>query len=193
MVDYDVIIVGAGPAGMNAALYASRSKLKTIVIEKNYPGGKVVKANKVENWIGQQTIEGPELALQMFKHAFSNGAVYEQNNVLDINDFGKYKEVVLQNKTYTCYSLIICAGTSERKMGIPGEEKFYGRGVSYCAICDGALCKNKKVAVVGNSEHAIDDAIYLAQYANKIYLINEKDSINDILMNKVKMNPVRDV
>ena len=98
MVDYDVIIIGSGPAGMNACLYATRANLKTLVIEKNYPGGKVVKANKIENWIGIHSIEGPELALNMFKHAFSNGGVYEQNNVLDVVDHGEYKEVVLKDK-----------------------------------------------------------------------------------------------
>ena len=102
MIDYDVIIVGSGPAGMNAALYASRSNLKTLVIEKNYPGGKVVKANKIENWLGVQNIEGADLALQMFKHSFSFGAVYEQGNVLDVIDYGDYKEIVLENKRYKC-------------------------------------------------------------------------------------------
>ena len=96
MIDYDVIIIGSGPAGMNACLYATRANLKTLVIERNCPGGKVIKANKIENWIGTQNITGSDLALNMFKHAFSNGGVYEQNNVLDIVDCGKYKEVVLK-------------------------------------------------------------------------------------------------
>lgn len=177
MVDYDVIIIGSGPAGMNACLYATRSNLKTLVIEKNYPGGKVVKTNKIENFIGTQSIEGPDLALNMFKHAFSNGGVYEQGNVLDIIDYGKYKEVVLKDKNYKCYVVIIAIGTSERKMGIPGEETLYGKGVSYCAICDGALYKNQTMVVIGNSDYAIEETLYLSKYAKRILLINSKETL----------------
>lgn len=190
MIDYDVIIIGSGPAGMNACLYATRANLKTLVIERNYPGGKVVKANKIENWIGVDSVEGPDLALQMFKHAFSKGGVYEQNNVLDIVDFKSYKEVVLQNKTYKCYAVIICAGISERKMGIPGEEKFYGKGVSYCAVCDGSLYKGQTMVVIGNSDYAIEEALYLSKYAKNIIVINDKENlnVNSDLLNKVKEN-----
>ena len=190
MIDYDVIIIGSGPAGMNACLYATRSNLKTLVIEKNCPGGKVVKTNKIENWIGTQSVEGQELALNMFKHAFSNGGVYEQNNVLDIIDHKIYKEVILKDKKYRCYALIICVGTSERKIGIPGEEKFYGKGVSYCAICDGSLYKDKNMVVIGNSDYAIEEALYLSKYAKKILLINTDDelSANKGLLQYIKTN-----
>lgn len=174
MVDFDVIIVGSGPAGMNACLYATRANLKTLVIEKNYPGGKIVKANKIENWLGKTSIEGADLALDMFRHSFSYGGVYEQGNVLDVIDHSNYKEVVLENKKYTCYAVIICVGTSERKIGISGEEKFYGKGVSYCAICDASLYKNKTVVVVGNSNHALEETLYLSKFANNVILINEK-------------------
>jgi len=175
---------------MNACLYATRSKLKTLVIEKNYPGGKIVKTNKIENWLGTKEIEGPELALQMFKHAYSYGGIYEQGNVLDINNLGDIKEVILENKKYTTYAVIICIGTSERKIGIPGEEKFYGRGVSYCAICDGALHKDKDMVVVGNSTHAIEESIYLSRFASKVILINEKRELNasEEVINNIKNN-----
>lgn len=179
MVDYDVIIIGSGPAGMNACLYASRSNLKTLVIEKNYPGGKVVKINKIENWIGNQMIEGADLALQMFKHAFSKGGEYEQNNVLDIVDYGEYKEIIFKDKKYKCYAVIVCTGTIERKIGIPGEEKFYGKGVSYCAVCDGALYKGKNMVVIGDSDYAIEETIYLSQFAKKIIFINSDDKLNE--------------
>ncbi len=178
MIDYDLIIIGSGPAGMSACLYATRSNLKTLVIERNYPGGKVVKANLVENWPGTESINGVDLSLQMFKHAFSYGGVYEQNNVLDVKDFGNYKEVVLQDKTYKCYAVIICIGTSERKMGIPGEDKFYGNGVSYCALCDASLYKGKVMAVIGSSEYALEETIYLSKFASKIYLINSGNKYN---------------
>lgn len=191
MIDYDVIIIGSGPAGMNACLYASRSNLKTLVIEKNYPGGKVVKANKVENWIGKTTIDGPELALEMFKHAFSYGGVYEQNNVIDVIDYKDYKEVVLKDKKYKCYAVIICSGTSERKIGIPGEDKFYGRGVSYCAVCDGALYKDKTMVVIGNSEYAIEEVDYLVKFAKNVIVINDKDNINEELIKTLNKDIVQ--
>ncbi len=178
MIDYDVIIVGSGPAGMNACLYASRAKLKTLVIERNYPGGKVVKTNKIENWIGTESIDGPSLALQMFKHSFSFGGVYEQNNVLDIIDHIDYKEVFVEDKSYKCHAVIICIGTTERKVGIPGEETFYGKGVSYCATCDGALYKNKPMVVIGNSEYAANEASYLSDFASRVTLVNSKDTLN---------------
>lgn len=179
VVDYDVIIIGCGPAGMNACLYASRSNLKTLVIERNYPGGKVVKANTIENWIGEEKISGVDLSLKMFKHSFSYGGVYEQGNVLDIIDYKDYKEVVLKDKKYKCYAVIIAIGTSEKKLGIQGEEKLYGKGVSYCAICDGALHKDKNMAVVGNDDKAIEEALYLTKYAQKLYFVSEKDSCSE--------------
>jgi len=175
MIDYDLIIVGCGPAGMNACLYATRSNLKTLVIERNYPGGKVVKANVVENWIGTEKISGVDLSLQMFKHAFSYGGIYEQGNVLDIVNHGDYKEVVLKDKTYKCKAIIIAIGTSEKKIGIPGEDKFYGKGVSYCAVCDASLYKGKVMVVIGSGNHALEETLYLSKFAKKIYLINEKD------------------
>lgn len=186
MIDYDLIIIGSGPAGMNACLYATRSNLSTLVIEKNYPGGKIVKTDKIENYLGTESISGPDLALSMFKHSYSYGGVYEQGNVLDIIDYGVYKEVVLEDKKYKCYSVILALGTSERKIGIPGEEKFYGKGVSYCAVCDGPLYKDKEMVVVGSSSHALEESIYLSQFASKVYVIAKQESVKDeqVLTNK---------
>lgn len=190
MIDYDLIVIGCGPAGMNACLYASRSKLKTLVIERNCPGGKVVKANTIENWIGTEKISGVDLSLQMFKHSFSYGGVYEQGNVLDIINHEEYKEVVLKDKTYKCYSIIIAIGTSEKKLGIQGEEKFYGKGVSYCAVCDASLYKEKDMVVIGNTAHALEEANYLTKFANKVYIINEKNdfSCDKSYVEKLKEN-----
>ena len=191
MVDYDLIIIGSGPAGMNACLYATRSNLSTLVIERNCPGGKVVRANVVENYLGTNSTSGPDLALSMFKHSFSYGGTYEQGNVLDVIDRDKYKEVILENKKYTCYSVIICSGISERKIGIPGEEKFYGKGVSYCALCDASLYKNKNMVVIGNSNYALEESLYLSKFGSRIYLLNDKENfkaetsiINKVLQNK---------
>lgn len=184
MVDYDLIIIGSGPAGMNACLYATRSNLSTLVIDKNYPGGKLVKANKIENYMGLDNISGSDLALMMFKHAFSYGGEYEQGNVLDIQDKGIYKEVVLDDKIYKCYAVILAMGTSERKIGIPGEEKFYGKGVSYCALCDASLYKNKNMVVIGNSNHAIEEVNYLSNFASQIYLVSK----NKFKEENIKLN-----
>lgn len=177
MIDYDLIIIGSGPAGMNACLYASKANLKTLVIERNCPGGKVVKAASIENWLGIEKINGADLALNMFKHSFSFGGVYEQGNVLDVIDYGKYKEVVLKNKVYKCYAVIIAIGTSEKKMGIQGEDKYYGKGVSYCAMCDASLYKNKVMVVIGHDNHCLEEIIYLSKYANKIYFLNDQKSL----------------
>ena len=186
MVDYDLIIIGSGPAGMNACLYATRSNLSTLVLEKNYPGGKIVKTDKIENYLGTESISGPDLALSMFKHSYSYGGIYEQGNVLDIIDCGTYKEVVLEDKKYKCYAVILAIGTSERKIGILGEEKFYGKGVSYCAVCDGPLYKNTQMVVIGSSTHALEECNYLSQFASKVYLITKKENITEeqILHNK---------
>lgn len=187
MFDYDLIIIGCGPAGMNACLYATRAKLKTLVIERNYPGGKVVKAESIENWLGTEQINGVDLSLQMFKHAFSYGGVYEQGNVLDIIDNEEgYKEVVLKDKSYKCKAVIIAIGTSEKKIGIPGEEKFYGKGVSYCAVCDAPLYKDKTIVVIGDSESSLEEAIYLSKFVKKIYYINKNLDIELTLLEKTK-------
>ncbi len=189
-VDYDLIIIGSGPGGMNACLYATRSKLKTLVIERNCPGGKVVKATTVENWIGTEKISGVDLSLQMFKHSFSYGGVYEQGNVLDVVDYNDYKEVVLKDKKYRCYAVIIAIGTSEKKSGFIGEEKYYGNGISYCAVCDASLYKNKTMVVIGNGNHALEETLYLTDFASKIYLINEKDHFEakQSLINDIESN-----
>lgn len=195
MIDYDLIIIGCGPGGMNACLYATRSNLKTLVIERVCPGGKVIKANTVENWLGTEKISGVDLSLQMFKHAFSYGGVYEQGNVLDIIDKGEHKEVVLNNKTYKSYAVIIAIGTSEKKIGIPGEEKYYGKGVSYCAVCDGALYKGKEMAVIGNNDHALEETLYLTKFAKKIYLINENEKFaaKESLIKEIESNDIIEI
>lgn len=186
MIDYDLIVIGSGPAGMNACLYATRSNLSVLVLDKDYPGGKIVKANKIENYLGTEISSGADLALSMFKHALSYGGVYEQGNVLDIVDHDSYKEVILEDRKYLCRAVVIAIGTSERKMGISGEDKFYGNGVSYCALCDAALYKNKDMVVIGSSSHALEESIYLSQFANKVYVITKQETIKDgqILDNK---------
>lgn len=188
IVDYDLIIVGSGPAGMNACLYATRAGLKTLVIEKDCPGGKVVKANSIENWLGIKSTNGADLALAMFNHSFAFGGVYEQGVVLDVVDKIEYKEVVLKDKIYKCYAVIIAIGTSEKKIGVKGEEQFYGRGVSYCVVCDAPLYKNKIVAVIGDSNYAFEEALYLSKVASKVVLVCDgKEISNNSLFEEIKV------
>lgn len=187
---YDVIIIGAGPGGMSAAVYASRSNLKTLLLDKDAPGGKMLKTSEVENWPGMVHVTGPDLAFQMFEHSTSFGAVYEYGNVQDILNEGKIKKVVCEDQTYETYAVIIATGTKERKIGIPGEDEFYGKGVSYCAVCDGALYKNKEIMVIGGGNSALEEALYLTKFVQKVYLVHRREDFRaeEFIIDNVKKN-----
>ena len=147
--DYDFIIIGAGPAGMTAAVYASRAGMRTALLEAGAPGGKLLKTNKISNWPGIKEEPGSQLAMDMFEHSTSFGAVYEYGNVTEIRD-GERKQVICQDGTvFTAPAVLVATGTKERLLGIPGEEEHIGRGISYCAVCDGAFSRNQEVAVIG--------------------------------------------
>jgi thioredoxin reductase (NADPH) len=189
---YDLIIIGAGPAGLSAAIYASRGGLKVALLEKEAPGGKVIKTAEIENWPGVKSIQGPDLAYEMFDHAQKFGAEYLYGNVVDIIDEGQIKKVVCEDKTtYEAYAVIIATGTKERKLGIKGEDKLYGRGLSYCAVCDGALYKNQPMAVIGGGNSALEEALYLTRFTTKLYLIHRRDQFRaeEIVVKHVKVNP----
>jgi thioredoxin reductase (NADPH) len=190
---YDLIIIGAGPAGMSAAIYASRGGLKVAMIEKEVPGGKVMKTGDIENWPGVELIKGPDLAYEMFNHSQKFGAEYLYGNVIDIIDDGKIKKIkTAEGVFYEAYAVIIATGTKERKIGIKGEDEFYGKGVSYCAVCDGALYKNKPIAVVGGGNSALEESLFLTRFASKIYLIHRRDEFRaeEIIVNKVRNNKI---
>ena len=138
-VDYDVAIIGAGPAGMTAAVYASRANLKTVMLERGMPGGQMANTEEVENFPGFDYISGPELSNKMFEHAKKFGATYQYANIEAIEDRGDYKVLKTSDKEITATTIIIATGAEYKKMGIPGEEEFGGRGVSYCAVCDLSL------------------------------------------------------
>ncbi len=185
---YDLIIVGAGPAGLTAALYASRAGVNTLIIERGAPGGKVFTTHLVENYTGTGKIGGRELASNMHKQAIEYGATYEYGDVENIikeNDIFKVKTNVNE---YECKKVILATGTENRKLGALGEEEFLGRGVSYCAICDGNFFKEQDVAVVGGGNSALEEALYLADICNSVTIIHRRDEFRaeNYIVNKVK-------
>ncbi len=173
---YDLIIIGSGPAGLNAALYAGRSGLKTLVIEKEFAGGQVGLTYEVENYIGIDSINGAELAMKMDAHAkkFGGEFVNEIVESVELND--KIKKVVTNKNTYESPVVILSMGGKPKKINVPGEEEFFGGGISYCATCDGAFYRGKDVAVVGGGNTAVEDAIFLAKFCNKVYIIHRRDT-----------------
>ena len=173
---YDVVILGAGPAGMSAAVYASRAGLKTAMLEKRAPGGKLVKTNEISNYPGFVTSGGPELALKMFEHSTAFGAEYLYGDVTKLNDLGEIKEIELMDgSTVTAKAVIIATGRDEKLLNVPGEQRYTGQGVSYCAVCDGAFFKDEEVAVIGGGNSALEEAMYLTQFAKKVYIVIRRD------------------
>ena len=172
----DVVILGAGPAGMSAAVYASRAGLKTAMLEKGAPGGKLVKTNEISNYPGFVTSGGPELALKMFEHSTAFGAEYLYGDVTKLNDLGEIKEIELMDgSTVTAKAVIIATGRDEKLLNVPGEQRYTGQGVSYCAVCDGAFFKDEEVAVIGGGNSALEEAMYLTQFAKKVYIVIRRD------------------
>ena len=170
----DLLIIGAGPAGLTAALYASRAGASVIVLDKGAPGGKLNLTAEIENYPGMM-MKGPELAYKMYEQCLSFGAKYEYGDVTRIEDQGEHKVVYTSTKTYEAKYVLIATGTKERVMGIPLEEEMTGRGVSYCAVCDGPFFKNKVVTVVGGGNSAIEEALYLSDIASKVNIVVRRD------------------
>ena len=172
---YDLIILGAGPTGMASSIYASRYKIDHLVIGSVF-GGSLAKAHKIENWPGKKSISGSDLVMKFYEHAKSLGAEVAEEEVVEIS---KDNEVFIVktnlNKTYQSKTILIALGTKHRKLNVLGEEEFLGKGVSYCAICDGAFFKDKTVAVVGGSNSAAMAAEMLSEYAKKTYVIYRKE------------------
>ena len=190
---YDVVIVGAGPAGMCAALYTGRSMLKTAVLERGMPGGELLNTEKLDDWIGEKSILGWELARKFEEHSRSFGAEFITTNVHKVKrlDDGTFETVTDTGEIYHSPSVIITAGGTPVKLGIPGEQEFAGKGVSYCAICDGAFFKQQVIAVVGGGDAAVEEADFLTRYADKVYVIHRRDSFraSRILQERLFANP----
>jgi thioredoxin reductase (NADPH) len=177
---YDVIIVGAGPAGLAAAVYASRARLKTLLIEKSGCGGQMIVTDLIENYPGfNGGINGFDLAVKLEMQARDFGAEIVYDEVAGIKD-GLVKKVVTENSIYETKTIIVAAGTSVKKMNIPGEASFIGRGVSFCATCDAPFYKNKDVLVVGGGDSAIQEALHLAKFASNVTVIYRRNKLKAI-------------
>lgn len=177
---YDVIIVGAGPAGLTAAIYLRRANYKVAFIEKDIPGGKIVNTPVVENYPGVGVIKGADLALNMYQQAIDLNAQYIYGNVTGFDKQNKYFVVFTEDGvTRFAKALIIATGTTDNKLGLKNEKDFEGKGISHCAICDGSFTKQKDVIVVGSGNGALSNALYLSQLANKVYMVNRSDKFKD--------------
>ncbi len=175
---YDLAIIGAGPAGMTAAIYAARASLSVVMIERGAPGGQMVNTFEIENYTGFEKISGPDLSMKMFEHAQAAGAEYAYGNVENVTvaedgtkiiDCGDHK---IHAKT-----IIVATGTKHRLLNVPGENELSGRGISWCAVCDGAFFRGKKVVVVGGGDSAVEEAIYLAGLVEKVTVVHRRDEL----------------
>ena len=172
---YDTIIIGAGPAGLTAALYLLRAKKNILILEKNVYGGQIINASIVENYPGMPKVTGYDFANNLYNQVIELGGKVTYEAVLKIN---KDKEVITNKNTYKAKTIIIASGSSSRKINIDREKDFVGNGLSYCAICDGNLYKNKDVAVVGGGNTALEDALYLSNIVKNVYIIHRRDSFS---------------
>lgn len=170
---YDIIVVGAGPAGLTAAIYARRANKKVLVFEAKSYGGQIVNANLVENYPGFKSISGFDLATSMYDQAVNLGAEIKFEMVKKIT---KEKEVITDSGTYSAKAIILATGAENRRLNLPEEVDYIGKGISYCATCDGNFYKGKDVAIVGGGNTALEDALYLANICNKVYLIHRRET-----------------
>ena len=173
---YDIIIIGGGPAGLTAAIYARRANKNVLVLEAMACGGQIVQAEKIENYPVCPNISGIDFATKLYNQTKDLGAEIKFERAININDLKDFKEVVTKDNTYQGKTVILATGSENRKLGLDNEDELVGHGVSYCATCDGMFFKGKDVAVVGGGDTAIDDARYLSNIANKVYLIHRRDT-----------------
>lgn len=189
---YDVIIIGGGPAGLTAGLYTSRAKLKTLLIERMIMGGQVMTTTKVENYPGfPGGIDGPDLMVRFQEHCQEFGLQVDYGEVENLLAEGDERIVVVDGKHIRTRSVIITTGAEPRKLGIPGEQELTGRGVSYCATCDGAFFRDVPVAIVGGGDTAAEEALFLTRFASTVYLIHRRDELRatKVLQERLQSNP----
>jgi thioredoxin reductase (NADPH) len=189
---YDLIIIGGGPAGLAAAIYAARARLSTAILERAIPGGQIALTSVVENYPGIESISGMGLAEAMQKHAEKNGATVEFMTVARVSLADKIKRVYGDDGTeMTAKAVIIATGADHARLGVPGEEELAGRGVSYCAVCDGSFFRGKDIAVIGGGDSAIDEGLYLTRVCNKVTVIHRRDQLRaeKVLQERAFANP----
>ena len=186
---YDLIIVGGGAGGLSAGIYAMRAALNTVLIEKGIPGGQMAMTDDVENYPGFDRIGGPELSMKFSQHAETYGLETINDEVVAVEPGLEYHRVKLANEAVLkAYAVIIGTGGSPRKLNVPGETEYYGKGVSYCGVCDGFFFREKTVVVVGGGDTAAEEALYLAKLAKQVYLVHRRDALRAgmILQERVK-------
>lgn len=188
---YDVIIIGAGPAGLTAALYASRSNLKTLILERGIYGGLMQQTDEIENYPAFKMIKGPDLSQLMYEQAISFGATYAYGDVKSVKVEGAHKIVETSTGTFQTYSVILATGANPKKLGVIGEEELAGRGVSYCAICDGAFFREKELVVIGGGDSAVEEANFLTKYASKVTILHRSNKFRAqaVLQERTFANP----
>lgn len=190
---YQVIIVGGGPAGLCAAMYAGRGMLKTVLLERGLTGGELLNTEWIEDYPGFLKVKGRELAQLMTDHALAFGAEIRQENVESIERRadGIFEVITSRDHVYEAPAVILTAGGTPQKLGVPGELEYAGRGVSYCAVCDGAFFKGETLAVVGGGDAAVEEADYLTRYAEKVYVIHRRDEFraSKLLQERLFANP----
>ena len=174
---YDTIIIGAGPAGMTAALYAARSNLKVALIEGGLPGGQMNNTSDIENYPGYANISGPELSEKMFEPLENLGVEHLYGFVENIENHGDVKKVITDNEEFETRTVIVATGSKHRLLGVPGEEELNSRGVSYCAVCDGAFFRDQDLLVVGGGDSAVEEAIFLTQFAKSVTIVHRRDEL----------------
>ena len=185
---YDIIIVGAGPAGLTAAIYAGRANKKVLVLEAKTYGGQIINTPDIENYPVEEHISGFDFATKIYNQAKNLGAEIVFEKAVEIKDLGKEKEVVTNKNTYKTKTIILATGSENRKLGLSNEDELVGKGISYCATCDGAFYRKKTVAVVGGGNTALEDALYLSNLVEKVYLIHRRDEFRgeETTVNKLK-------
>ena len=174
---YDTMIIGAGPAGMTAALYAARSNLKVALLERGIYGGQMNNTAEIENYPGYARISGPELAEKMFEPLENLGVEHLFGQVEKIEDHGDFKKIITEDEVFETKTVILAPGANHRHLGVPGEEEYNSRGVSYCAVCDGAFFRDEELLVVGGGDSAVEEAIFLTRFAKSVTIVHRRDQL----------------
>jgi thioredoxin reductase (NADPH) len=186
--NFDVIVIGCGVAGITASIYLKRANMNVCVIEKTAPGGQLNMISEIENYPGYKAIDGPSLAYNMFEQMRSLNIEYKYGKAVEIVNHGDYKVVKTDKEELTCKGIIIATGRKPRELNLPNEKKLLGNGISYCSICDGTLYKDKEVCVVGGGNSAFEGTLYLSNICKKVYLIHRRDTFKGeaYLLDKIK-------